>query len=119
MARDPGVEIFIDLPNYIEEFTDTFARYIGGQVVKNARSNVAIDTSALHNSIRLDELGENNYMAVAEMPYALAQEYGRPDLANYTFTPYMRPAAIQATDQGTLNKGVRLAELAAKVKASV
>lgn len=90
------VEIFIDLSKYTNVYADKLAQRVNVAVRNLAKSKVRIDSTRLRNSIRTDKLGEGHYITLAEAPYALAQEYGRPDLPQYGFTPYMRPAAILA-----------------------
>ena len=125
MAEKPNVKIYLDLVKYNDVLTDTFARLLNTRVRIFAKKFVAVDSRDLQDSIRTEGLGKRNYQTVAggiegtERPskyksakkkkirmiaYALAQEFGRPDLANYTFTPYMRPAAEQAVESGTLSE---------------
>jgi hypothetical protein len=99
-----AVEIFLDISEYTTVYADKFAQAINADVKNFARAKVAVKTSRLRNSIRIDKLGPASYQTVAQTPYAAAQEYGRPDLATYTFTPYMRPAAIKAGAKSNLDK---------------
>jgi len=97
----------------------------------------------LADSIRTEGMGKRNYQTVAGgvmgterispmhkeygikrkkarmIAYALAQEYGRPDMAKYTFRPYMRPAAEQAVEPGTLSEVLAEATDAAIKKATI
>lgn len=113
MAR-ATVEIFIDLSKYGEVLADRMAQGINTRVARFARQKVAVDTGQLRNSIKTDSSGFGQYETFAETPYALAQEYGRPDLPAYTFTPYMRPAAIQASQDAVVNEVLKEAEDAAR-----
>jgi hypothetical protein len=88
-----GVEIKIDLSQYSSVLADKTAQLVATKVRILAKKFVAVDTGNLRNLIRVDKIEEANYEISVEAEYALAQEYGRPDLKNYTFTPYMRPAA--------------------------
>jgi hypothetical protein len=99
-----GVEIFIDLPKYVDVLSDNLAQRVSSNVRTRAKRFVAVRSRRLQNSIRVDKLAPNLYVAIAETPYALAQEFGRPDLPVYTFTPYMRPAARKTADIGNLRK---------------
>lgn len=116
MAR-AKVEIFLDLAKYSEVMADKLAQRVNVEVRNQARGNVAVDTGKLRNTILTEKLGPGRYQTFAETPYALAQEFGRPDLPRYTFTPYMRPAAQEATESGKLKQFVTEAEEAARMKA--
>ena len=104
-----GVEIFINLSEYTEILSDTAAGLIASDVRKFAKNYVAKDTKALMTSIELDRVGDTFYIWT-DLPYSLAQEFGRPDLRRYTFTPYMRPAAKQATSESNVLKRIKNAE---------
>ena len=110
------VEIFIDLSQYTDVLSDTMINLIASDVRKFARKNTAVDTGRLRNSIRLEKM-RGEYRVLSETPYSLAQEYGRPDLPKYTFTPYMRPAAREAGSDSNILKRVKNAETAARKKA--
>ncbi len=65
-----------------------------GQIVKtDARLIVAKDTTNLMSSI-VKQLHKSSLTETisTNSEYAFAQEFGRPDLKNYTFKPFMRPA---------------------------
>lgn len=56
------------------------------------RQNVAVDQGDLQAGI--EEYGSGlNQGVKTDQEYDYAQEFGRPDLPNYTYTPYARPAA--------------------------
>ena len=65
----------------------------GNLVKSSAKLLVAKDTGNLRASI-IKELHKPSLTETVSTnsEYAFAQEFGRPDLLNYTFTPYMRPA---------------------------
>jgi len=138
MAEKPNVKIYLDLVKYNDVLTDTFARLLNTRVRKFAKKFVAVDSRDLQDSIRTEGLGKRNYQTVAGgvmgtdrpskyrknkkarlIAYALAQEFGRPDLTNYTFTSYMRPAAEQAVESGTLSEVLAEATDAAIKKATI
>lgn len=114
-----ATKIFIDLSKYTEVLADRMAAIVNAEVWKNARNNVAVDTGRLRTSLTTAKLSKGHYETSAQTPYALAQEYGRPDLAKYTFTPYMRPTAKQATEIGKLNQFLKEAEATAKQRAKI
>jgi hypothetical protein len=132
MAEKAGVKMYIDLVKYNDILTDKFAMILNTRVRKFAKKFVAVDSRDLQDSIRTEGLGKSNYQTVAGgvmgtdrpskyrknkkarlIAYALAQEFGRPDLTNYTFTSYMRPAAQQAVESGVLSEVLAEAEDAA------
>jgi len=131
MAEKPNVKIYLDLVKYNDVLTDKFAMILNTRVRKFAKAivaspwnqNAGYASGDLADSIRTEGLGKRNYQTVAGgvmgtnrpgpmrktkkarmIAYALAQEYGRPDMAKYTFRPYMRPAAEQAVESGTLSE---------------
>jgi hypothetical protein len=112
MATKGTVEIFLDLSKYVDILSDTAAGLIASDVRKFAREGVAVDTGRLRNSVRLEKIF-GGFEVISETPYSLAQEYGRPDLPQYTFTPYMRPAAEKATSEANILKRIKNAESAA------
>jgi len=105
-----------DFRGYAVEFADRIGWLTGITVRKAAKSFVRVDTSALRNSIRLDRVSETENVVSANTEYAAAQEYGRPDLPNYGYTPYFRPAAKEGKDklEENVKKAARLAERAAR-----
>jgi len=57
----------------------------------DAKRLVRVDTGLLKNSI--NTVKKSLYRAIgSSKQYALAQEFGRPDLQGYGYTPYLRPA---------------------------
>lgn len=85
-----------DLGKMVDELGHEAAQKTAVFIRAFAREIVRKRSFALMNSIRTNEIAEGEFETLAGgpgIPYALAQEYGRPDLANYGFTPYMRPAA--------------------------
>jgi hypothetical protein len=73
------------------------AMMAGALVIQNdAKARVRKKTGNLARSIHTEQLPGNMGVQVGtDVVYGLAQEYGRPDLPNYGFTPYMRPAVDQ------------------------
>lgn len=119
MGAEVVVDINLDLKKYGAVIADKVAQLVNADVKNKARGKVRVRSGRLRNSIRVDKLGAGNYITLAETPYALAQEYGRPDLPNYGFTPYMRPAAHEAGQEGNINKAVKQAEIVAEMKAKI
>jgi hypothetical protein len=90
------IQVFIDLPKMTQEMAERSVQLTAVFIRNFARDLVRKDTYNLMNSIRANQIRKDRFEVLAGgpgIPYALAQEYGRPDLANYGFTPYMRPAA--------------------------
>ncbi len=71
----------------------------GAEIRNEARKLVRLDTTQLRNSIRFDMFGNDRGEVSANTPYAAAQEWGRPDLPRYGFTPYMRPSAATVVNE--------------------
>ena len=92
------VKIFLNLEKYTDVLADTVAQRVNTEVAVQAKKNVRVDSHDLQNSIRTDKIGDQHYETSANTPYALAQEFGRPDLEQYGYTPYMRPAAIRMSN---------------------
>lgn len=113
MAKKARIELYLDFTKYNTVLSDRSAQLVAVDVRNLARKNVRVKSGRLRNSIRTDGLGFATYVTIAETPYALAQEYGRPDLAQYGFTPYMRPASKEATSKSRLQKSVDAASQAA------
>jgi phage gpG-like protein len=105
-----------DFVRYTRELADRVGWLTGITARKAARRNVRVDTGTLRNSIQLDKVAEDRHEVSANTEYAAAQEWGRPDLPNYGFTPYMRPAAKEAVDEIRTNaeEAARMAARKAK-----
>jgi len=58
----------------------------------DAKRLVRVDTGRLRNSIDTIRQPLIRYIG-SSVVYAAAQEFGRPDLPHYGYTPYLRPAA--------------------------
>lgn len=93
----------LDMVKYTREFTRLTIQLTGTAIRNKAREIVRVGhdpttgqaTGDLRNSIRFDLLSRERGEVSANQPYAAAQEWGRPDLARYGFTPYMRPATTE------------------------
>lgn len=81
------------------ELAEATAQFAGVECRKEARKNVRVDTGDLRNSIRFEQVERGIYEVSANTEYAAAQEYGRPDLPRYGYTPYLRPAAKTTVDR--------------------
>lgn len=130
-----SVEIFIDLPRFSRILSDRVAQGVATNVRILAKQFVAspgrneYSRGDLRDSIRTERTGFGEYQTLAGgdvgqrrgrvIAYALAQEFGRPDLPRYTFTPYMRPAAKKASGPDEIRKVVRNAVEAALKGAKV
>lgn len=69
-------------------------------VQTDAKNTVRKRTTNLEQSI-VKAVDTSNLTATASTnsKYAFAQEFGRPDLKQYSFTPYMRPALNNNKDK--------------------
>jgi hypothetical protein len=71
---------------------------VGKNIVKSAKRYVRKRERKLEKSIKVLGQPRQTVFGVwqldigSDQPHAFAQEYGRPDLNNYGFTPYIRPA---------------------------
>jgi hypothetical protein len=101
-------DVRFDFKGFADAFADEVGAFTAVTVRKAARETVRVKNGDLRNSIRAEKVGEGEREVSANTEYAAAQEYGRPDLPNYGFTPYMRPAAKEGID--------RLAENARKAR---
>lgn len=76
-------------------------------VVKAAKRNVRKRSHKLEKSIKVDgqpkitAFGVYEINVVSDEPHAFAQEYGRPDLKGYGYTPYIGPAFDKEADNLT------------------
>lgn len=98
MAEKAGVVYTYRLPKYLRSMVGRVLQLTAAEVRNKARGTVRVDTSRLRNSIRVDNVGGEREVS-ANTPYALAQEFGRPDLPRYGYTPYMGPAAKYTADR--------------------
>jgi len=114
-------KININLKKYGWEFADRVAQLAAAEVVKLARKYVAKDTKDLMNSIIINPAlsTDRQYVVSSGTEYGAAQEWGRPDIPNYTFTSYMRPAAAEAQQPDLIRKYVDRAQQAAENIAKV
>lgn len=101
-----GIEIFVKIDDLIPEMAGNVAQALSAQVTRRARQKVAVSTEitrpggphgVLRNTIQTIGVSRTEFITVAETEYAAAQEWGRPDLNNYTYTPYMGPAAEEVS----------------------
>lgn len=60
-------------------------------VEHDAKRIVRVDKGRLKNSIDVIKKPLTRYVG-SSVEYAAAQEFGRPDLKSYGYTPYLRPA---------------------------
>lgn len=88
-----SLKVNIDLGSFPTEYSDALLQLAAAKTRNLAKRFVRFKTHNLQNSIRADRVSDEEYVVSSDVEYALAQEYGRPDLPNYGFTPYMRPAA--------------------------
>jgi len=72
----------------VEETLDKGALWIE----HDAKRLVRVDTGLLRASINTVSKPMSRYIGSSKN-YAAAQEFGRPDLNKYGYTPYLRPAA--------------------------
>lgn len=114
-------EIYINTERYGKILADTMAQVVALSIASKARRNVRVDTGQLRASINTDRIGQGHYMTFAQTVYAAAQEFGLAPFgkANYSYTPYMRPAAMEASTNYELNTALQIAKAAALRGSSV
>ena len=134
--KNTETKIHLDNETFVRVLSDRLAQGVNTRVRIHAKAIVASPWNPnkgyalgdLADSIRTD--GRNGkYQTVAGgvmgprrgkvIKYALAQEFGRPDMPKYSFRPYMRPAASKATSREDLNKVKRDAVEAAIIAARI
>lgn len=106
-------KININLKKYGLAFADRLAQLAAAEAKNKAQEIVAKESTALVSSIKIIREHAAGYMVYSETEYAAAQEWGLPDVPNYTFTPYMRPAASWAEQPAQMQKYITRAEEAA------
>lgn len=105
MAKAVRIELFIDFEVLSMSFTDFLGQSTTKGIVNTIKKrNKPRDTGDLMDSIRDERISFNQYEVSTDLPYSAAQEYGRPDLQNYTYTPYMEPGAVSGTAGSEMNK---------------
>jgi hypothetical protein len=104
MTESSGkVEIYLNLPDFSDAFSRELVQLIAADIKNIARELVRWKTHALQNSIKIIKNKYDTWV-LSEEPYGAAQEFGRPDLPNYGFTPHMRPASVMATEDALIRK---------------
>lgn len=107
----------INYRKYANELAERVTRLVATDCRNIAKKTVRKDKLYLTNSIDVAKVSAKHYKVYSSEEHALAQEYGRPDLNGYGFTPYMRPAAIKAVKKVPQRtaESVQGAMLAAKI----
>lgn len=113
-----GVVIKINLPVYSREIAKVLCAAVA-QDARNNASSIATKgvTGLLKASIQVQRINDFHYVVGSNLDYALAQEYGLAPYgkSNYTFNPYMRPAARIA--ESNIPALAKAAELSARRRA--
>lgn len=113
----PGeITIKLDIPKYVEGLGQGSVASTATFIRRTARGFVRKDTLALMNSARTNQVKKFFFETVfggPGVPYALAQEYGLPDVPNYGFTPYARPAAALSELDPSVRQDITKASLKA------
>ena len=112
------VKINLDLSKYVDVYSNVLRLAVGNQIVNVAKNKVRTDSGNLKNSIRT-EISRGKLVVFSQTEYAAAQEFGRPDLPNYGFTPYMRPAAREVLEGGTFRVLTQLADRIARSRSKI
>jgi hypothetical protein len=109
-----GVYVSIDLGSFGGDLGALIAQKVAAKIFRKARELVRVSTpltapykeqhGELRNSIKNIGINRSHFIVVAETPYAAAQEWGRPDLPRYGYTPYMTPAAEEAASNESLSQ---------------
>lgn len=109
-------DVSFDFAEFARSFGNAIGHLTGVTVRKEAKATVRKKSHDLETSILLERVGDGAIEVSANTEYAAAQEYGRPDLPNYGYTPYMRPAATKGVNELAENarKAAQLAERAAR-----
>ncbi len=103
MATQITVEQFVDLERYGKLFPDLLGQSTSAGIQNTIKKrNKPRLTGDLMSNIRFERIDFSNYRILSDLPYSAAQEFGRPDLAKYTFTPYMRPGALNGTTRNKM-----------------
>jgi len=110
----PRVEIFIDLSMFTDVLADKIAQGVAVDIRNRAKRLCRVRDRKLQNSIKTESTGRGKYATYSEVAHGPAQEFGRPDLPQYGFTPHMRPAAHEASSPGGLAETVEKARMAAE-----
>lgn len=76
-------------------------------------------TGDLMDEIKEERISAIKYDIISELPYSAAQEFGRPDLQKYTYTPYMEPGALNGTTASKMNTYTTDAANGAKVRSKI
>ena len=119
MTKKMGVEILIDLEKFVDIIQDRMAQRVAVAIRIEAKKKVRKDTWHLHNMITTDRIAPGHYETSVISVYAPAQEWGRPDIPNYGYTPYMRPAAQISIEEKNLKSFLKEAEEAALLGAKI
>ena len=92
MAK-PTVKRYYYASKISEEMAKIIPRAVSLAILEQADNIVAVGTTGnLKASGRVQKISPTKQEVSYSTPYAAAQEYGRPDLDNYTYTSYMGPA---------------------------
>ena len=97
------VELYINLKGLAPDIAHNVAAAIAAKVTNLAKATVRTDTHTLQNMIQRVPVSKGHFMVIADTEYATAQEWGRPDLNSYGYTPYMRPSAKEVTKPSVFN----------------
>lgn len=105
----------LNLKVYVNVLAQKTAQGVAVEARNIARDKVAVDKGRLRNNIRTEQISKDDFITLSDTPYSLAQEFGLEPFGkpNYTFTPYMRPAAEQVVNIDKLTKIVQEANQAA------
>ena len=112
------VDIKLDLSKFGETLASEMAYRTALTVKAFAIRKVAVDTGELKSTIQVSPLssGNENYSVFSDSDHAAPQELGRPDIPNYRFTPFLRPAATEALSQGNYSANFAESLKAAQIK---
>jgi hypothetical protein len=120
MAKVVKIELFVDLSIFSNTLADLIGQATSRGIVNTIKKrNKPRDTGNLMDSVRNERLSRTHYLVTTDLPYSKAQERGRPDLKNYTYTPYMEPGALSGTTGAKMNGYVMDAAVGAESRARI
>lgn len=82
--------------SFLLKTAELTTRRVTAEAKNQAKKNVRVKTGNLRNTIIGEKVSKLKGAVYTDEDYATSQEYGRPDIPAYGFTPYFRPAAKAA-----------------------
>lgn len=110
-----AVRKFYDLVKFTDIIADTIPLAVALDISNRAKNIVRVDSGDLRGSISFKKVKKNESMVFTRSAHAAAQEWGLAVFGkpNYSYTPYLRPAAQDSSQQSNLSEIIRIASNAA------